>query len=367
MKQLGSYAVFSYVLLEILASPLIAAAAGTQQASAQGYHVSSSHDEIVAMAKKEGKLRILTTMDDSDIKANTAAFKKKYPFLDVQAQQSRGTDSAQRLLLEIKGGMAKDWDVVLVSADFYSEYHPFLWRADILEMAKKGVLQIPPLMIDPRNKNVLAAFSYFQATAYNSKLVPPNLVPKTLEDLLRPELKGRKFAVDIRPKDVAGLVPAWGLEKTLDFARKIAAQQPIWIRGGSRVMLSVISGEIPMMMGNNYGSVREAQGKDPAGVLQYAILEPVPVRFGNAQAILAGARNAYAGLLWLEWLATPEAQKIIDETEPFSSSVYVRGGAVEQELRGRKLSVVDWDQYPRMEDWQAKIVEAYGFPKADTK
>ena len=263
--------------------------------------------------------------------------------------------------------MAKDWDVVLVSADFYSEYHPFLWKADILEMAKKGVLQMPAPMIDPRNKNVLAVFSYFQATAYNSKLVSPNLVPRTLEDLLRPELKGRKFAVDIRPKDVAGLVPAWGLEKTLDFARKIAAQQPIWIRGGSRVMLSVISGEIPMMMGNNYGSVREAQGKDPAGVLQYAILEPVPVRFGNAQAILAGARNAYAGLLWLEWLATPEAQKIIDETEPFSSSVYVRGGAVEQELRGRKLSVVDWDQYPRMEDWQAKIVEAYGFPKADTK
>jgi hypothetical protein len=47
------------------------------------------------------------------------------------------------------------------------------------------------------------------------KVGSPNLVPKTLEDLLRPELKGRKFAVDIRPKDVAGLVPAWGLEKTL--------------------------------------------------------------------------------------------------------------------------------------------------------
>lgn len=366
MKQLGWYSAFSCLVFGVLALPLFAVGAA-QQAGAQGYHVSSSHDEIVSMAKKEGKLRILTTMDDADIKANTAAFKKKYPFLDVQAQQSRGTDSAQRLLLEIKSGMAKDWDVVLVSADFYSEYHPYLWKADVLEMAKKGVLQIPPLMIDPRNKNVLAAFSYFQATAYNSKLIPATLIPKKLEDLLRPELKGRKFAVDIRPKDVAGLTPAWGLEKTLDFARKIAAQQPIWVRGGSRVMLSIISGEIPMMMGNNYGSVREAQRKDPEGVLQYAILEPVPVRFGNAQAILSGARHPFAGLLWLEWLASPEAQKIIDETEPYSSSVYVRGGAVEQELRGKNLSVVDWEHYPRMEDWQAKIVEAYGFPKADTK
>jgi len=363
MKMLGRYATFSWLVFGALGLPLFAATAQTKPS----YHVSSSREEIVSAAKKEGRLRILTTMDDADTKANTAAFKKKYPFIDVHAQQSRGTDSAQRLLLEIKSGMAKEWDVVLVSADFYSEYHPYLWKADILEMAKKGILQIPPPMIDPRNKNVLASFSYFQATAYNSKLIPANLVPKTLNDLLRPELKGRKFAVDIRPKDVAGLVPVWGMEKTLDFARKIAAQQPIWVRGGSRIMMSIISGDIPMMMGNNYGSVREAQRKDPAGVLQYAILEPVPVRFGNAQAILTSARHPYAGLLWLEWLASAEAQKIIDDTEPYSSSVYVRGGVVEQELRGKSLSVVDWEHYPQMEDWQAKIVAAYGLPKAETK
>jgi ABC-type Fe3+ transport system substrate-binding protein len=364
MKLLYRNAACSCLVFGTLGLPL-AAAAQTKSTEPQGYQISTSREEIVSAAKKEGKLRILTTMDDADIKANAAAFKKKYPFIDVHAQQSRGTDSAQRLLLEIKSGMAKEWDVVLVSADFYSEYHPYLWKVDILEMAKKGVLQIPPPMIDPRNKNVLASFSYFQATAYNSKLIAANLVPKTLTDLLRPELKGRKFAVDIRPKDVAGLVPAWGLEKTLDFARKIAAQQPIWVRGGARVNMSIISGDIPMMMGNNYGSVREAQRKDPAGVLQYAILEPVPVRFGNAQAILAGARNPYAGLLWLEWLASAEAQKIIDDTEPYSSSVYVRGGVVEQELRGKNLSIVDWEHYPRMEDWQAKIVAAYGLPKAE--
>ena len=336
-------------------------------AEGTGYAFINSHDEIIAKAKKEGRLRILTTMDDADIKAQITAFTKKYPFINTQAQQSRGTDSAQRLLLEIKSGMAKDWDVVLVSADFYSEYHSFLWKVDLIRMAKQGVLQIPTAMIDPTQKNTLAVFSYFQATAYNSKLVLPNLVPKTMDDLLKPELKGRKFAVDIRPKDMAGLVPAWGLEQTLDYARKIATQQPIWVRGGSRTMASVLSGEIPMMVGNNYGSVKEAQFKDPTGVLQYAILEPVPVRFGNVQAIQITAQRPHAGLLWLEWLASAEAQKLIDEHEPLSSSVYVRGGAVEQELRGKKLSVVDWEHYQHMEHWQSKITEAYGFPKVDAK
>jgi hypothetical protein len=43
--------------------------------------------------------------------------------------------------------------------------------------------------------------------------------------------------------------------------------------------------------------------------------------------------------------------------------LYVRGSAVEQEMKGRKLSVVSWDQNERMELWIAKIFEAYGFPK----
>src|SRR5262245_46879003 len=105
MKLLGRYVGFVCLLFEVAALPFCAAAAETKQAQAQSYLVSTSHEQIVSMAKKEAKLRILTTMDDADINANAAAFKKKYPFLDVQAQQSRGTDSAQRLLLEIKSGM----------------------------------------------------------------------------------------------------------------------------------------------------------------------------------------------------------------------------------------------------------------------
>jgi hypothetical protein len=39
-------------------------------------------------------------------------------------------------------------------------------------------------------------------------------------------------------------------------------------------------------------------------------------------------------------MASSETQKLIDEHEPLASSFYVRGSAVEQELKGKKLSVV---------------------------
>ncbi|MGH7847269.1 MAG: ABC transporter substrate-binding protein [Candidatus Binatia bacterium] len=336
-----------------------------KEAEASGYAFIANRAEILAKAKKEGALRVLAEMQPPNIKASTAAFMNKYPFIKLHIEQITGTDSAQRNILEIKSGTAKEWDIIHLSTDFYSEYLPYLWKVDLLGMAKQGVLQIPAPMIDPKNRNVVSFFTRFQVTAYNPKLFHAHLLPKTWEDLLKPELRGRKFAADIRPTEIAGLVPAWGLERTLEFARKLAAQQPIWVRGGSRTLTSIIAGEVPMMIGPNFGSVKRAQRKDPAGNLRYVIVEPVPVRLTLQEAIQVSAPNRNAALLWLEWMASPEAQKLTDEHEPFDSSVYVRGGAVESELRGKKISELSWEHHQNMDQWQAKVFEAYGFPKLD--
>jgi iron(III) transport system substrate-binding protein len=344
-----------------------AIAKAKKDAEAKGYLFHTSRDEIIAKAKQEGKLRVLAEMEPPNIKASVKAFMKKYPFINLHIEEITGTDAARRNILEIKSGMAKDWDIVHLSTDFYNEYLPYLWKMDILGMAEQGILQIPPAMIDPKQRNVVGYYSRFQVTVYNKKLVPAERVPKFWEDILKPEFKGRKFAADIRPTEIAALVPAWGLEKTLDFARKVAAQEPIWVRGGSRTVTAIMAGEIPMMIGPNFHTTRRAQGKDPAGVLQYVALQPVPVRLSLEEAIQAGAQNPHAALLWLEWMASAEAQKLADEHEPSSSSLHVLGGAVEQELRGKKLSIVNWEDHQHMEQWQAKIVEAYGFPKVDSK
>ena len=69
---------------------------------------------------------------------------------------------------------------------------------------------------------------------------------------------------------------------------------------------------------------------------------------------------------WSSWQVRRH-RSLIDQHEPLASSFYVRGSAVEQELRGKKLSVVSWEENEKMEQWIAKIVEAFGFPRAETK
>jgi hypothetical protein len=336
------------------------------EAEARGYVFAASHDEIVAQARKEGRLRVVTNMEPANFKASAAAFTKRYPFLEVHIQEITGAEEAQRNLLEIKRG-ARNYDVHRLSSDFYDDYLPHLFKFDILGMAQQGVLRIPTAIVDSKNRNALALLNFFQVTAYNKDLVAGSQLPAVWEDLLRPEFKGRKFAADIRPQEIAGLVPAWGLEKTLNFARQLAQQQPIWVRGSTRAMTAIVTGEIPMMIGPNFSSVKRLQAKDVSGALQYVIVEPVPLRPAEIEGIQGNAQNPYAALLWFEWMASPEAQKLIDEYEPFASSYFVPGGMVEQTLRGKKLSVVGWEQNQKMEAWQAEIVKAYGFPKAEKK
>lgn len=337
---------------------------GKQEAESKGYVFLSNRDEIVANAKKEGKLRVMANMEVATYKAAAKAFNQKYPFIDLRVNEVHGAD--ERIILEIKSGRA-DWDVVYPRTDSYSEFLPFLWKVDLLGMAEHGVLQIPTPMIDPKNRNVAAFYSRVEVSSYNKNLVPPDQVPKVWEDFLKPEFKGRKFAADIQPQEISCLVPAWGLEKVLDFARKVAAQQPIWVRGGTRTLTSMLAGEVSMFLGLSYHTVRRAQSKDPAGILQYVALEPVPVRPFSEQAILGTSPNRHAALLWLEWLASAESQKLADEHEPLGASHYFRGGAVEQLIRGKKLSLVSWEHHNNVEQWQAKVVEAYGFPKVEKR
>jgi iron(III) transport system substrate-binding protein len=335
-----------------------------QEAESKGYLFEASRDDIFAKAKKEGRLRVLSGLDRNSIKPVSEAFRKKYSFLDFHVEEITGTDANQRFLLELKAGRNSGWDASHLSVDSLNDYPPYLKKFDLLGMAEQGILNIPTQVINPVQRNVIAVASNIQVVAYSTKALTEEKIPHTWEGFLEPQFKGRKFLADIRPTEVAALVPAWGLEKTIEFARKLGAQQPVWVRG-STPLIRVAAGEYTVFIGPNFTSVMRFMKKDLAGGLAYKILEPVPTRLSDATAILTTADHPYAALLWLDFLGSPEAQKIIDENEPYGASVFTPGSAQEKVTRGKRLSVVNWDHFPKMPEYQAKVVEAYGFPKAE--
>ncbi|MBI2987664.1 MAG: extracellular solute-binding protein [Deltaproteobacteria bacterium] len=345
------------------ASPTLQTA--KKEAEAKGYIFYATHDEIVAMAKKEGKLRVDNRLSRPNFKPLINAFQQKYPFVtDIQVEELQGPEAYQRFLLEIKSGRAKG-DVVLVGLDAAEEYMAYLVKYDILGMANHAVLKIHPQMVHPVKRNSIGVLSTVSLVVYNKKLISDDKVPAKWEDFLKPEFKGKKFTTDILPFGVAPLVPAWGLERTLDFARKIATQQPAWGRGNTRITAAVLAGEYPLYLGSTYTAVKRAMDKDPTGSLSYKIIEPVPTRIvDDATGILQTADHPHVALLWLEFLASPEGQEIIDKYEPLRASVLSPISAAAQVTRGKKLSAVDWNHVDKFDGYMDNIFAAFGFPKA---
>ena len=362
--------VLAALAISMTSSALFAAAANPalskaqKDAEAKGFIFVATHEEIVSKAKQEGKVRVVVSTDANILKHLTAGFKKKYPFIDIRTEELRGTDAYIRQLHEIKSGLVKGQDVNDLAYDYYDEYPPFQKKFDILGMAEQKILQIPVQLVDAVNRNVVAIGSGIQVVAYNKKLIGAEKVPDTWEGFLKPEFAGRKFVLDIRPKDISALVPAWGLEKTLDFARKLAAQKPIWARGNTRVLTAMLAGEQTMLLGPDFDSVIRIMDKDKTDSIAYKLVEPVPVRLNEAQGILSKAENPYAALLWLEFVGSPEGQKILDESGPYEASVFIPGTFQERAARGKKQSVVDWGHYNKIPEYERKIIEAYGFPRA---
>jgi iron(III) transport system substrate-binding protein len=338
-----------------------------KDAEAKGYVFFTTHDEIVGLSKKEGKLRIVTGLEPANFTPLINGFKQKYPFLsDIQIREISGTEAFQRFILEMKSGSAKDWDVTDASLDFANDYTPHLMKYDILGMAQHGILKIDSRIIHSAERNLMAVTSSLSVIPYNKTLIPDEKVPARWEDFLKPEFREKKFVLDVRPLQVAGLVPAWGLEKTLDFARRLAAQQPAWGRGATRVTTSVLNGEYPLYVGTNFSSINRAMRKDPVGNLKYKVVEPVPARIiDDISGVLAKSQHPHAALLWLEFLASPEGQEIIDKYEPLRASIFTPGSGAAQVTRGKELSVVDWGHFTKFQDYVEKIFAAYGFPKAD--
>jgi hypothetical protein len=57
----------------------------------------------------------------------------------------------------------------------------------------------------------------------------------------------------------------------------------------------------------------------------------------------------------------------MDEHWPYGASLFAPGSVQEGITRGKKLSIIDWNHYTKLDDYLNKAVEAMGFPAASVK
>ena len=141
---------------------------------------------LVEGAKKEGKIVWYTTLIvDQVVRPLKEAFEKEYPFLEVEYYRGNSENVVRKMLAEYQ---AKRYDVDLIDGTVSPV---MVKRAGFLQpFYSPSLADYPAELKDPQgfwgSTNL-----YFLTLGYNTKMVKPDEVPKTYDDLLNPKWKGQ--------------------------------------------------------------------------------------------------------------------------------------------------------------------------------
>jgi ABC-type Fe3+ transport system substrate-binding protein len=319
-------------------------------------------DPYIEAAKKEGSVTLgLTIREKSHGKPAgelyLAAFQKAYPFLKVHFKRLGGSRERERVIVEMAAGMT-EYDVATISETQVST----LVDAKLAHMIEWQKFGIPKIIINPKNIGVSLRIPVY-GIAYNRDLIP-DAVAKTFtwETCTDPKWKA-KITMDNRPRflELFYRDDVWGREKTLDYAKRWAANKPVLNSSQSDATQKVNAGVHYMMCGIARGQVKDVQVYTGSKSLGIVYPEPVPIGAGDLIYVPDKAKHLNAGILFLAWSATPEAQRILDETD-FTGDPRIEGSSIQAELKGKKVVYPTWEDTSRADDYLADILTAMGFP-----
>ena len=350
--------------------------AAAEAAEAKGLRFVTSREELMKQAEEEASLfGYMQLSTDEQPKILTDMFHDEYPFAeDLELADLSGNQPRSRLQAEIEAGQARDVDIVPVEQEAYAQWLPYVKSWDIYGMAEAGILDIPLEMIDPQSRTVVAFNSSTAAVLYNKDLIAEEDVPDDWFGFLDPRFSRDNLGmvVNLEATNEVLMVPTWGIDRTLEYARGIAAQNPIWTDSQRRGLQLVQQGEaavFPMTHAHaatrTIAAAKEA-GEDNVGM---KIIEPTPLRSTRGTGITEWSEHPHVALLWLEFVASDAVQKALNETDPPVSSYYSTWedpSSLKSFIGDREVAPVGFEDFPKLAEWLEKIQEAWGFPTAES-
>ena len=257
-------------------------------------------------AKKEGRLMWYTSLTGGPNSDAPKVFAAKYP--GVQLEVYRGDSEAiiQRVLQEAQAKrflvdtIETTFPVLKVMQEYkllapYFSPHLAQYPDEAKEKGEKGLV----FWATDRESYI--------GLAYNTNSVQGSEVPKSFEDLLNPELKGKiGFATtDTGARVIAAMLKSKGPE----FVQKLKSQQ-IALHGvsGRAILDMVISGELgvspTVFLSHSRVSIKKG------APIKWVAMDLVPTNAGGV-AVPANAPHPHAALLFGDFLLSPEGQKFL--------------------------------------------------------
>ncbi|HMA81283.1 MAG TPA: extracellular solute-binding protein [Candidatus Binatia bacterium] len=257
---------------------------------------------MIEGAKKEGALVFYTTMDIQNSKPLLDAFSKKYPFIKADLVRLGGTAMVSRIMTEAQAGASK-FDVAVGISPSLT---PMRERNLIAPYVTSEAASLYDDLYDPKGFWTTVYLNTL-VLGYNTKAISRNDLPKTYDDLLKPQYR-QKFIIDIENYDVfVALSQEWGQEKAVQYFKGLAKQEPVFLRGNTNRANFVSVGERSMTF--VYAQVIERM-KQTGAPVDWIPLEPVAVEL-NIAMMSAKANHPNSAKLFIDYLVSKDGQEFL--------------------------------------------------------
>ena len=291
---------------------------------------------LLNAAKQEGgKVVAYGSLESDTVEGIKQAFQRKTG-LDLEYWRGSATKVMDRTLSEYRAGKPL-FDVVLTNSD---PMH-ILERAGIFaRYDSPSAKEFPSNTVDPvlgpRYRNVIIGIMY------NTSLIKPADAPKSLEDLLKPEYRGKLVMPDptlhtTTAQWLASLYKVIGKEQAHKFVDDLAASKPILVESFLPSAQRVESGETPI--GITYIKYVYIFGKEGAP-LDYVRL-PKMLGDGHYITLSNKAPHPNAGKAFIDFFLGDQSMKLMAQLGEFVN----RKGIYPPLPGADKIQFVQMDQF----------------------
>ena len=314
------------------------------------YAQSAQTSALIEAAKKEAKLVWYTSMAIDTSKPLLDAFIKEYPFIKAELVRAGEEQLMNRILSETRAGK---WlfDAVSTSA--------------VSVLAEKHM--ITPYLT-PERDAFLSEFKDPQGywtgifvnnlvLCYNTKMLGVKDAPKNYPDLLDPKWKD-KMLMDSTDYDWFGtLATVWGKEKTIQYMKRLALQNPSWRRGHGLTAQLLGAGEVPLAWAYNFRI--ERMKNEGAPVEWIETFDPIVVTM-SGMALSAKASNPNSAKLLIDFATSKKGQQMVRGMRRIPARTDIEPLAPKMDQSKLKLKAVPKEVYRNLDDYAREFRKIFG-------
>jgi iron(III) transport system substrate-binding protein len=310
----------------------------------------TSQPALVEAAKKENKLVWYTSMAIDTSKPLLDAFQKEYPFIKTELVRAGEEQLMNRVMSETRAGQ---------------------WLFDAISTSAMGAMVERRLItpyISPERDAFLSEFKDPQGywtgifvnnlvLCYNTKMLAAKDAPRNYPDLLDPKWKG-KMLMDSTDYDWFGtLATVWGKEKTVQYMKRLALQNPLWRRGHGLTAQLLGAGEVPLAWAYNFRI--ERMKNEGAPVEWIETFDPIVVTV-SGMGLSAKAANPNAAKLLIDFATSKRGQQMVRGMRRVPARSDIEPLAPKMDQTKLKLKAVPKEVYLHLDEHAREFRQIFG-------